>query len=130
MSKHTIFDIKVASTMLEHSFPCMLETKTGEALHRFCSRQFIDSQFVLASGLDHARHHFALAVAYLQQTDLMIKLLAAALGKFLPQFICPQEQRDVVRMFEIRLPNNPRAAVGAAAIVSRRKAVQAEHFHT
>ena len=47
--------------------------------------------------------------------------------QFMPELICAMEQGDVIRMFEIGLPDNACFAMRAASIVTGQKCVQTQH---
>lgn len=56
----------------------------------------------------------------------MKELLIGLPFEFSPQLIRPPQQRHIVRVFKISLPDDPRLSVRAAAVVSAGKAVEAE----
>src|SRR5207302_11476178 len=61
--------------------------------------------------LAHTGEHGAVGRAYLQQPDLMQKLLAAPALQLVPQLVRAQRERNVIGMLVIRLADDPRAAV-------------------
>src|SRR5579872_4319340 len=58
----------------------------------------------------------------------MIERLAASLRHVGPKIVGALEQRDVIRMLEVRLANQPSAPVRAAAVVTGGKAIDSHHF--
>jgi hypothetical protein len=83
---------------------------------------------VLLRALKHAAHNRAFRRTNLQQTHLVQQIDPGFRLHVAPQVIGPEKQRHVIRMLKIRLPDHPRLAVRAAAVVPTREAVDAEHF--
>ena len=76
---------------------------------------------MLLGTCDHAGHDFAFRRTDLQQPCFLEQTLAAPFGQFGPRLIGPQQERSVVRMFEVGLTDDSRGAVGAAPVVARGK---------
>ena len=90
-------------------------------------RQSFDAQPVLLRTADHSANDRALRWADLQQAYLPQKALARDNFQLAPQLVGPQQQRHVVGVLEIRLPDDPRLAVRAAPVVAPCKPVDPQH---
>src|SRR5262245_7912451 len=69
-------------------------------------------------GIEDSADDKAVGGSYLEQPNLMQQIDVRFLLELAPQLIRPKQQRHIIGMLKIRLPDHARFAVRAAAVVS------------
>jgi hypothetical protein len=106
--EHTVFNIKISRSSLECGLPTFGHAETGESADGVFGIELLDIQEMLSRSSHYAWHNIPIGWTKLDYADLMIKLLFAPLGQLPPKLIRPQQQRHIIRMLKIRLPNHSR----------------------
>jgi hypothetical protein len=76
---------------------------------------------------EHSSDNLTLRRTNLQEPCLPKELGAANGAQFGPKLVGPQNERHIIGMLKIRLSNDARLTMRAAAPVSRRKAIDGQH---
>ena len=74
----------------------------------------------------YSGNHHTIRRPHLQEARLMVQRFATNRCQFMPQTVAFQQQRHVLRVLKVRLPNDAGLAVRTATIVRRDKAVDAD----
>src|SRR5262249_10184586 len=97
------------------------------APHRFARVKLLEVETMLPRGSEHSRQHASVFRSGLQDAAPVEELFAGHLRELIPQVVSALEERHIVGVLVVRLANHPRLAMRAAAIMSRREAVDPEH---